>query len=391
MVQANPGTEKVALWRDERFWKIIFQIVVVGILLTIVAIAINNMNVNLARQGRQFEFKFLIDRAGFNIGETVLPYKVDDPYYWGLIVGLANTLRLCLVSVVLATIFGVVAGIASFSSNWLLRKLSLVYVEVLRNTPPLLQFFFWYVVVFFGLSSKGQVTRLTDFLLISKKGIWIPWPAGNIITALSLGLLLAGAIAAIVLWRSRLKRMEEEGASGRPQRNALVVIGVICLGLFVFGLQWVFPKPVGGGNDVVGGLRMSLEYGAMMMGLSAYIGAFIAEIVRAGIQATPTGQWEAGRALGLPDGHLMRLVVLPQALRIIIPSLNSQYATLIKNSSLSLAIGYPDIFSTAQTTLNQTGRAVEVVLLMILTYLTLNVIVSFFMNVLNQAVQFQER
>jgi general L-amino acid transport system permease protein len=381
--------EKIPLWRDDRVVKIVFQVVVVGVFLSLVAIALNNLNANLAQLGRGLDFGFLGNRAGFNIGETILPYNADAPYWWGLWVGLVNTLRLCVVSMILATVVGVLVGIASFSDNWLLRKLSVVYVEVLRNIPPLLQFFFWYVVVFFGLSKPGEVTQLSNFLFVSKKGISIPWPAGPQVLPVLAG-LVGVAIAALILWLHRLNKMETQGASGQNEGYGLLGLGVLGL-ILAWSLGWQFPRIVPGSDVVQDGLRLSLEYSAMMVGLAAYVAAFIAEIVRAGIQSVPKGQWEAARALGISDGQLMRLVVFPQALRVILPSLNSQYATLIKNSSLALAIGYPDISSVAQTTLNQSGRAIEVVLLMIGVYLGLNAIVSVVMNLLNGAVQVRER
>ena len=184
--------------------------------------------------------------------------------------------------------------------------------------------------------------------------------------------------------------METQGASGQPQTIALAVIGIVSIFLFFFGLSWEFPQPTEAGG-VTGGLRMSLEYAAILAGLVFYTGAFIAEIVRAGIQAVSKGQWEAGRALGLDAGKLMRLIVFPQALRVIIPSLNSQYMNLAKNSSLALAIGYPDIYSTASTTFNQTGRPIEVFILIAATYLTINLVISLAMNSLNRAVQLKER
>jgi general L-amino acid transport system permease protein len=384
--------EKIPLWRDARFLKLAFQVGLIAILIGVFLLMVGNMNRNLAQQGRQFEFGFLLQRAGFNIGESILPYASNDPYYWAFVVGLANTIRLILVSFVVTTVVGVIAGILSFSDNWLLRKLNLLYVEIVRNTPPLLQFAFWYFVVFFGLSQGTGISKLPGSILITKKGIWVPWPANTPVAWLSFGALVLVAIAIFLIWRWRIKLMETQGVAAKPQQMLLFGLSTLWLLLLIFGLQWTFPQITdAAANDVGGGLRMSLEYGAMMMGLSFYTGAFIAEIVRAGIQSVSQGQWEAARSLGLPNGLLMRLVVFPQALRVIIPSLNSQYITLTKNSSLALAIGYPDLFGSALTTLNQTGRAVEVVLLMVISYLALNLIISLIMNQLNHLVQVQER
>jgi general L-amino acid transport system permease protein len=384
------GSEKVPIWRDERYVQIAFQAIVLLIILVVVQLCFGNMFKNLEQQGRQFSFTFLQSQAGFNIGETLVPYDTTSPYYWAFFVSFLNALRLILVGIAATTVLGVVAGIASFSDNWLLRKLNLVYVEVVRNTPLLLQLFVWYFAVFFGFSDKGKTSQLPGSIFVSKKGIVIPWPASSPLLGVLLGILLVGAIAAYFIWKRRIARMEEQGASGKQEQ--LVLLGMAAVGLLVvlFGLGWEVPKMSAAGN-VEGGLRVSVEYGAMLFGLVFYTGAFVAEIVRAGIQSVSKGQWEAARALGLHTSSAMRLVVFPQALRVILPSLSSQYINLAKNSSLALAIGYPEIFATAQTTLNQSGRPVEVILLIMAIYLFITLFISFVMNNLNRLVQFKER
>ncbi|MBI4782856.1 MAG: ABC transporter permease subunit [Oscillatoriophycideae cyanobacterium NC_groundwater_1537_Pr4_S-0.65um_50_18] len=389
MTPSSSG-EKIPFWRDDRYVRIAVQAIVVLILIVIFGFFSGNMSRNLQQQGRQFNFSFLLQGAGFNIGETIIPYETNSPYYWAFVVSLVNTLRLIFVGFIATTVIGVVAGIASFSNNWLLRKLNLIYVEVVRNTPLLLQLYVWYFAIFFGFSDKGNIAQLPGSVLVSKKGIVIPWSNGSPIAWVSVAMLLIGAIAAFFIWRRRIKLMEEQGASGQREFIALVSLGVVGLLLFLFGLGWEFPKIAASGN-VEGGLRMSLEYGSMLAGLAFYTGAFIAEIVRAGIQSVSKGQWEAAKALGLQPASSMRLVVFPQAMRVIIPSLSSQYMNLAKNSSLALAIGYPDIFATSQTSLNQTGRAVEVILLIMAVYLTISLVISVIMNLLNQTVQFRER
>jgi general L-amino acid transport system permease protein len=389
MTQSSSG-EKIPIWRDQRFIRIAIQAVVVLILVAIATFLLGNLSYNLKAQGRQFSYSFLRVGAGFNFGESIVPYQTNDPYYWAFIVGLLNTLRLVLVGFVAATVIGVVAGIASFSDNWLLRKLNLVYVEIVRNTPLLLQLAVWYFAVLFSFSQGSKISQLPGSIFISKAGIVIPFPGKTPASALWGIVLIVGAIAAFLVWRWRIKRMEEQGASGQPQLFALVGLGILGLLILIFGLGWDFPElnPAG---QVTGGLRMSLEYGGALAGLSFYTGAFIAEIVRAGIQSVSKGQWEAARALGLHTGSVMRLVVLPQALRVIIPSLNSQYINLTKNSSLTLAVAYPDFYATFVTTQNQTGRAVEGVLLVMTTYLILDLIISVVMNILNRVVQIKER
>jgi len=384
------GSEKVPIWRDERYVQIAFQAIVLLIILVVVQLCFGNMFKNLEQQGRQFSFTFLLSQSGFNIGETLVPYDTTSPYYWAFFVSFLNALRLILVGIVATTVLGVIAGVASFSDNWLLRKLNLVYVEVVRNTPLLLQLFVWYFAVFFGFSDKGKTSQLPGSIFVSKKGIVIPWPASSPLLGVLLGILLVGAIAAYLIWQRRITRMEEQGASGRQEQLVLFSMAAVGLLVVLFGLGWEVPKMSAAGN-VEGGLRVSVEYGAMLFGLVFYTGAFIAEIVRAGIQSVSKGQWEAARALGLPTSSAMRLVVFPQALRVILPSLSSQYINLAKNSSLALAIGYPEIFATAQTTLNQSGRPVEVILLIMAIYLFITLFISFVMNSLNRLVQFKER
>jgi general L-amino acid transport system permease protein len=384
------GSEKVPIWRDERYVRIAFQALVLLIVVAIVQFCLGNMFRNLEQQGRQFNFAFLLTQSGFNIGETLVPYDTTSPYYWAFFVSFLNALRLILVGIAATTVLGVVAGIASFSDNWLLRKLNLVYVEVVRNTPLLLQLFVWYFAVFFGLSDKGKTSRLPGSIFISKKGIVVPWPASSPLLGVLLSVLLVGAIAAYFIWKRRITQMEEQGASGQREQIVLLSMAVVGLLIVLFGLGWEVPK-MSAANNVEGGLRVSVEYGAMLCGLVFYTGAFIAEIVRAGIQSVSKGQWEAARALGLPTTSALRLVVFPQALRVILPSLSSQYINLAKNSSLALAIGYPEIFATAQTTLNQSGRPVEVILLIMAIYLFINLIISVVMNTLNRLVQFKER
>lgn len=389
----SSSEEKIPFWRDERFWRIALQAIALIVVLSVLWLLWNNASVSLQRQGRQFNFNFLRNEAGFNIGETLVPYNPNDRYYWAILVGLINTLRLILVGFVLTTIAGVIAGIASFSENWLVRKISQVYVEVIRNTPLLLQLFIWYFGVFYALARSAQPNQpnsLFGAAFISNKGIVVPWPPNTTLSWISTALLIVAIVVATFLWRWRTKLMVEQGASGKPQLMALIVLGIVSLLLLTIGLNWQFPS-VSEAGAITGGLRLSIEYTAVLAGLVFYTGAFIAEIVRAGIQSVSKGQWEAARALGVHSGLVMRLVVFPQALRVIIPSLNSQYMNLAKNSSLALAIGYPDIYSTANTTFNQTGRPIEVFLIIMAIYLSINLIITVVMNQLNRAVQLKER
>ncbi|WP_427161433.1 amino acid ABC transporter permease [Aliinostoc sp. HNIBRCY26] len=304
---------KPPFWRDDRFWRIAGQLIAVVLALAIVAILWINLNRNLQQLGIQFGFGFLKQQASFDIGETPIAYQPTDSYSRALWVGLINSLRVAVLGIIFTTIIGVMAGIGRLSDNWLVRNIMLVYVEVFRNTPLLLQLLFWYFAVFLSFPKIDNQISLWGFLSFSQNGIATPW------------------------------------------------------------------------------FNLSPEFAALLLGLTFYTGAFIAEIVRGGISSVPKGQWEAARSLGFNPSIIMRLIILPQALRVIIPPLTSQYLNLTKNSSLAIAIGYPDIYFVASTTFNQTGRSVEVMLILTLTYLTLSLTISLIMNLFNRRVQIRER
>jgi general L-amino acid transport system permease protein len=305
--------DKPPIWRNSRFWQITAQLIAVFSSAILVTIFWSNLNRNLQQLGIQFGFDFLKQQASFDIGEKLISYTATDTYTRALWVGLINSLRVALAGIFFTTIVGITAGIARLSDNWLVRTISLVYVEIFRNTPLLIQLLFWYFAVFLSFPNVDNKVSFWGFISISQSGIDLPW------------------------------------------------------------------------------FNLSSEFSALLLGLIFYTGGFIAEIVRGGIQSVPKGQWEAARSLGLKPGLVMRLVIFPQALRVIIPPLTSQYLNLTKNSSLAIAIGYPDLYFVSSTTFNQTGKAVEVVLLLALTYLTLSLTISIIMNLLNRTVKIQER
>jgi len=298
---------------DYRFWRILGQFLAVFLTAIVVVILWENLNRNLQQLGIQFGFDFLNQQASFEIGERPISYKPTDTYSRALWVGLINSLRVAIAGIFLTTIVGITAGIARLSDNWLVRNISMVYVEIFRNTPLLLQLLFWYFAVFLSFPQVENKISIWGFISLSQSGLELPW------------------------------------------------------------------------------FTLSPEFSALLLGLTFYTAAFIAEIVRGGIKSVPQGQWEAARSLGLKPGLVMRLVIFPQALRVIIPPLTSQYLNLTKNSSLAIAIGYPDIYFVASSTFNQTGRAVEVILLIMLTYLILSLSISLVMNLFNRSVQIQER
>lgn len=382
---------KIPLWRDERVLQIVGQAVTVVILIAIVAYFGNNLVINYQRLGLDFGFGFLERSSNFGIGDTAVPYTPTDPYLKALLVGLLNSLRVMVVGIILATVLGIVIGIARLSDNWLVRNLATVYVEVLRNTPLLLQLFFWYKSVFLKLPSVEDRVELPGPIFFFKKGLSLPWPAMNLQSGLALAVMVGSVVLAVVVWKRRMHRMEYEGDSGQQLLLVLGGIAAVAALAYFLGFDWERPVFDTQASDVVGGLSLSPEFAAILVGLTFYTAAFIAEVVRAGIQAVPKGQWEAARSLGLSAPMVMQLVVFPQALRVMIPPLTSEYLNLIKNSSLATAIGYSDVFQISQTISNQTGRSVQMLLVVMSTYLILDLLVALGMNTLNKSVQLKER
>lgn len=379
-----------AMLRDDRFWKIAFQVITLVVVIAIFAFLIGNLNRNLARQGTVFGFSFLTSPAGFSIGESALKYRPNDPYWRALAVGLSNTLSLVAAGIALTTVLGIAAGVASFSQNWLLYKLSRVYVGLVRNVPLLLQLFFWYFPIYGTLPRPESQINFLGLSYLNNRGVYIPWPGSATLALLGVTAIIIAAVAAIYLWQWRTRLKIETGSGGQPQLIALVVLGLVLLLLLTLGMNWQVPQGVEGGG-VTGGLRLSREFVASLSALVFYTSAFVAEIVRAGIQSVSKGQWEAARSLGLNPGLVMRLVVFPQAMRVIIPPMNSEYMNLTKNTSLAFAVAFPEIYSVANTTYNQTGRPVEVFVILMVTYLLICLLITLVMNQLNRAVQFKER
>jgi general L-amino acid transport system permease protein len=402
MRQSNPQDTRQSmnfsnistLLRDSRFWKIAIQVIAVVLFVSVVAIIADNVIYNLSQIGINLGFDFLNSQASFDIGETPIDYQPSDNYARAIFVGLVNSLRVMVLGLILATILGLLVGIARLADNWLLRNIALVYVETFRNVPLLLQLFFWYFAFFLGLPTIEKAITLPGAIYLTKKGIAFPWLAATKGTGIWLILLAFGILAAAWLWRWRTRLMIEQGQEGRQIIWAIGAIALSSIIAFILTQTVPFfltiPKITNNGQ-FQGGLVISPEFGTLLLGLVIYTASFIAEIVRGGIQSVPKGQIEAAQALGIKPGLTMRLVILPQALRVIIPPLTSQYLNLAKNSSLAIAIGYPDIYFVASTTFNQTGRAVEVMLLLMITYLTISLTISLVMNLYNKSVQLKER
>ncbi|MEG4840490.1 ABC transporter permease subunit [Microcoleus sp. B9-D4] len=394
--QKSPKFKDISkLLRDDRFWKIAGQAIALILVIIVIAILWDNLSANYSQLGIAFGFDFLNSQASFDIGESVIPYTPENSYRQAYFVGLINSLRVMGIGIVFATVAGLTVGIARLSDNWLLRHLAGLYVEILRNTPLLLQLFFWYFAVFISLPKLEDNQQMRGPIYLTNRGIAVPTPVALPGFEIWLILLTVGVLAAAGLWMWRARVMLEEAKPGRQLFWALGAIGLSAiLALIItrnlpFRLDFPRLTPE---LQLEGGLKLTPEFAALVTGLSLYTGSYIAEIVRAGIQSVSKGQWEAGKSLGLKSGTMMRMVILPQALRVIVPPLTSQYLNLAKNSSLAVAVAYPDVyFVVGSPTLNQTGRAIEAMLIIMVTYLTISLIVSLFMNWYNKTVQIKER
>ena len=377
---------------DPTFRAIFYQILVVGIVVAVGWYLIANTLDNLARRSIATGFGFLEREASFGIGESLIDYSPRDSYGRAFLVGVLNTLKVSILGIVLATILGTVIGIARLSSNWLIAKLASVYVEVVRNVPPLLQLFFWYALVTESMPPVRQALNPIPGVFLSQRGLFVPIPAADPVWKV-MGIALALAvIVAIFVRRWAKDRQARTGQSFLTGWTTLgLLIGFPLIAYVGGGMPTALDVPELAGFNFRGGAVVTPEFFAILVGLTVYTAAFIAEVVRSGILAVNWGQTEAARALGLPSTETLRLVVLPQALRVIVPPLTSQYLNLAKNSSLALAIGYPDLVSIANTTLNQTGQAIEGVAMIMGTYLTISLGISIFMNWYNKRIALVER
>jgi general L-amino acid transport system permease protein len=385
------GTSAVPPWRDVRMLRIAAQIVVVLVVGVVVAFMVRNLMTAMDERGLGFGFGFLNRSAGFDISETPIPYTSQDTYAKAFLVGLLNTLFVSFVGIVLATILGIFVGIGRLSPNWLLRRITSAYVELMRNTPLLVQLVLIYFGVLLQLPAIAQTLTLPGSIFLNQRGMFVPGPQLNSSFPVWVGFVTVGIIVLIVARRTSRRRAD----AGQPVHRLRMLGWLALLALAIIG--WIveapvtFDLPVRERFNFVGGLALSPEFVALLVGLVLYTAAFIGEVVRGGIQAVRRGQLEAARALGLSEGDTLRLIVFPQALRIIVPPLTSQYLNLAKNSSLAVAIGYPDLFKVGQTMANQTGQPVPVIILIMGTYLAISLVTSLFMNLYNRRVQVLER
>jgi len=392
-VEGAPRPASVSLVNNPRIRSLAVQIVLVLAIAYVGWSFVENARANLSARGIATGFGFFDQTAGFGITQTLIPYSETSTYGRAFLVGLLNTLLVAGIGVVLATILGFAVGIARLSSNFLLAKLAGAYVELMRNLPLLFQIFFWYIAVLGALPGPRQSVSLFNAFFLNNRGVIMPEPifadgAGTVGIAFIAGVLLT---IAIHLWARR--RQMNTGQQFPVGLTGVVLILGLPLAVFAAtGAPVSFTLPELRGFNFVGGVRIIPEFAALLVALVTYTAAFIAEIVRAGVLAVSRGQTEAAYSLGLRPRPTLRLIVVPQALRVIIPPLTSQYLNLTKNSSLAAGIGYPDFFYVfAGTTLNQTGQAIEIIAITMGVYLAISLVTSALMNWYNRRKALVER
>lgn len=370
-----------------------YQIAAIAAVLIVVGYLIHNTIINLANRGITSGFGFLERSAGFGIVQHLIDYSEGDTYARVFLVGLTNTLLVSALCIVFASFLGFFIGLARLSDNWLLRKISNIYIETFRNIPPLLQIFFWYFAVLRNLPGPRQALSAFDLAFVSNRGLYIPWPEYAPGTWPFMIAILLAAVVTVALFRYNRMHQLKTGQLRRtwPAAVAMLVLFPLVTSLFA-GRPMHWDVPELRGFNFRGGFVLIPELAALTLALSIYTSSFIAEVIRSGIQSVPYGQHEAARSLGLPNPVTLRQVIIPQAMRVIVPPLTSQYLNIVKNSSLAAAIGYPDMVSLfAGTVLNQTGQAIETIAITMGVYLIISLSISLLMNIYNRKIALIER
>ena len=389
---ANTGEAAVPFWRDAGKRAIAFQIAALFIVGGVSYYLFSNTQANLARQSIATGFGFWGKEASFEIGESLIRYSAADSYARALLVGALNTLKVAFIGIILTTILGSFIGVARLSSNWLVSKVAGSFIEVMQNIPVLLQLFFWYAIFYESFPSPRQALNPINGVFFCNRGFIFAIPESHSAHAVMGGMFLAVLIGGWLLNRWGYKRQDLTGQAFPAGRiTAALALLLPLLVWALYGAPTAMDVPELRGFNFTGGLTISPEFSALLLGLVLYTSAFVAEIVRAGIQSIGRGQIEAAKAIALRPGQVLRLVIFPQALRVIIPPLTSQMLNLTKNSSLAVAIGYADFVAVANTTINQTGQAIEGVAMIMVVYLFFSLTTSVFMNWYNKHMALVER
>jgi general L-amino acid transport system permease protein len=385
-------SEKVPFWLDPKKRAIFYQIGVVMLVGLLAWYLISNVLANLERQSIATGWGFLQKESAFEIGESLISYSAADTYARALLVGALNTLKVAFIGVLLTILLGTLIGIARLSSNWIVSRLSAAYIEAMQDVPVLLQLFFWYAIFYESLPSPRQALNPVSGLFLCNRGVIFAVPEAHAAHQFMLLALGLAVVLAFFIHRWARRRQERTGRTfPAGYLSVALILGLPLLVWLLFGAPMKMDTPSLQGFNFKGGMTLSPEFIALLLGLVLYTAAFVAEVVRAGIQAVSKGQLEAAMAIGLRPGPVLRLVILPQALRVIIPPLTSQMLNLTKNSSLAVAIGFPDFVSVANTTINQTGQSIEGVALIMAIYLVFSLSTSAFMNWYNKRVKLVER
>lgn len=383
----------IPFYRDERYINIAAQTISAVVILIVIVMGISNLFKAASDRNLSLSFNFLNEPAGFPISDPSIPYNPSMDFSKAFLVGLLNTLKVAVGGVIAATILGTIVALGRLSTNWLLSRIALIYIEFHRNIPLLVLLFLWYFGVFAGLPKVEDSLKLPGPIYINMRGFSLTWLRLTDTGLIFIIAIAAGVILAITAWIILRKRRE---LTGKQTYFAQVSLGILIIfpliGFFLSGGRpFYIDTPTLTGFNYSGGLKLTPEFSALFIGLVMYTAGFIAEVVRAGIQAVHPGQIEAAKAIGLKPTQVLTMVIFPQALRIIIPPMISQYLNLTKNSSLALAIGYQDVFSVAKIAINQAGRAVPIFALVMAVYLTLSLFTSFLLNLLNQRIQLVTR
>ncbi len=388
-----PRTKPRSFYNNPRNRALFYQLLLLLGLAYFFYSIVSNALANMEARGIKSGFDFLFTASGFDILMTLIPYDATSTYGRTFVVGLLNTILVSIIGIVLATIVGFIMGVAYFSRNWLIKRLSIVYVETFRNIPLLLQVFFWYFAVLAALPGAKDSISIGESIFLNVRGLFYPsveeQSGANIVYA---SVVLA-FIVIFLLRKWARKRQDETGQQFPILSTSLgILFALPLLTLFIMGVPFYLDYPLLGRFNISGGTSIIPELMALVVALTVYTGAFIAEAVRAGVQSVAHGQTEAARSLGLSERRIMSLIIVPQAMRVIVPLLNSEYQSLVKNSTLATAIGYPDLFTVfVGTSLNQTGQAIEIVFMTMAVYFVINMTISFIMNRFNDSVALVER
>jgi general L-amino acid transport system permease protein len=383
---------RIPFWRDPDKLAIFYQAMALGLVLMLGYYLFHNTQANLRRQSIATGFGFVGQEAGFEIGESVIAYSAANTYAHALLVGFLNTLKVSSLGIVLTILLGIIVGVARLSSNWLVSRIAAIYIEILQNIPVLLQLFFWYSIFHDNLPSPRHSLHPLPGIFFNSRGFYYPLPAYHPVYLWMGAALISALLLGYLLQKWARARQDK---TGQAFPTAWVALGsAVAFPLIVWavgGAPTAVSVPHLVGFNFEGGITFSPEFGSLLLGLVLYTSAFVAEIVRTGIQAISKGQTEAAMSLGLRPSRVLTLVILPQALRVIIPPLTSQMLNLTKNSSLAVAIGFPDFVAVANTTINQTGQAIEGVALIMVVYLFISLVTSAFMNWYNKKKALVER